>query len=326
MEPLPPTPPKRKLLDQVRDAIRLKHYSYKTEQTYVAWIRRYILFYNKRHPQEMGTEEVEAFLTHLAVTENVAASTQNQALSALLFLYRYVLQQPLTENVEAIRAKRSKHLPTVFTVTEVKAVLGAMTGTPQLMAELLYGTGMRLNEGLRLRVKDVDFGQRQIIVRDTKGNQDRVTVLPQRIIERLQAHLVLIKHQHQQDLNQGYGQVYLPYALERKYPNVDRDWIWQYVFPASTRSKDPRSGIVRRHHLDPSVIQKAIKVAVRQAGITKKASCHTLRHSFATHLLQNGYDIRTVQELLGHKDVKTTMIYTHVLNRGGQGVISPLDR
>lgn len=326
MEPLPPTPPKRKLLDQVRDAIRLKHYSYKTEQTYVAWIRRYILFHNKRHPQEMGTEEVEAFLTHLAVTENVAASTQNQALSALLFLYRYVLQQPLTENVEAIRAKRSKHLPTVFTVTEVKAVLGAMTGTPQLMAELLYGTGMRLNEGLRLRVKDVDFGQQQIIVRDTKGNQDRVTVLPQRIIERLQAHLVLIKHQHQQDLNQGYGQVYLPYALERKYPNVDRDWIWQYVFPASTRSKDPRSGIVRRHHLDPSVIQKAIKVAVRQAGITKKASCHTLRHSFATHLLQNGYDIRTVQELLGHKDVKTTMIYTHVLNRGGQGVISPLDR
>jgi len=251
MEPLPPTPPKRKLLDQVRDAIRLKHYSYKTEQTYVAWIRRYILFYNKRHPQEMGTEEVEAFLTHLAVTENVAASTQNQALSALLFLYRYVLQQPLTENVEAIRAKRSKHLPTVFTVAEVKAVLGAMTGTPQLMAELLYGTGTRLNEGLRLRVKDVDFGQQQIIVRDTKGNQDRVTVLPQRIIERLQAHLVLIKHQHQQDLNQGYGQVYLPYALERKYPNVDRDWIWQYVFPASTRSKDPRSGIVRRHHLDP---------------------------------------------------------------------------
>ena len=326
MEPLPPTPPKRKLLDQVRDAIRLKHYSYKTEQTYVAWIRRYILFHNKRHPQEMGTEEVEAFLTHLAVTDNVAASTQNQALSALLFLYRYVLQQPLTENVEAIRAKRSKHLPTVFTVTEVKAVLGAMTGTPQLMAELLYGTGMRLNEGLRLRVKDVDFGQQQIIVRDTKGNQDRVTVLPQRIIERLQAHLVLIKHQHQQDLNQGYGQVYLPYALERKYPNVDRDWIWQYVFPASTRSKDPRSGIVRRHHLDPSVIQKAIKVAVRQAGITKKASCHTLRHSFATHLLQNGYDIRTVQELLGHKDVKTTMIYTHVLNRGGQGVMSPLDR
>jgi len=325
MEPLPPIPPKRKLLDQVRDAIRLKHYSYKTEQSYVAWIRRYILFHNKRHPQEMGTEEVEAFLTHLAVTENVAASTQNQALSAVLFLYRYVLQQPLTENVDAIRAKRSKHLPTVLTVAEVKAVLGAMTGTPQLMAELLYGTGMRLNEGLRLRVKDVDFGQQQIIVRDTKGNQDRVTVLPQRIVERLQAHLVLIRHQHQRDLDQGYGQVYLPYALERKYPNADRDWIWQYVFPASTRSKDPRSGIVRRHHLDPSIIQKAIKAAIRQVGIAKKASCHTLRHSFATHLLENGYDIRTVQELLGHKDVKTTMIYTHVLNRGGLGVRSPLD-
>jgi integron integrase len=325
MEPLPPNPPKRKLLDQVRDAIRLKHYSYKTEQSYVAWIRRYILFHNKRHPQEMGTEEVEAFLTHLAVTENVAASTQNQALSALIFLYRYVLQQPLTENVDAIRAKRSKHLPTVLTVAEVKAVLGAMTGTPQLMAELLYGTGMRLNEGLRLRVKDVDFGQQQIIVRDTKGKQDRRTVLPQRIVERLQAHLVLIRHQHQQDLSQGYGQVYLPYALERKYPNADRDWIWQYVFPANTRSKDPRSGIVRRHHLDPSIIQKAIKAAIRQVGITKKASCHTLRHSFATHLLENGYDIRTVQELLGHKDVKTTMIYTHVLNRGGLGVRSPLD-
>ena len=325
MEPLPPIPPQRKRLDQVRDAIRLKHYSYKTEQSYVAWIRRYILFHNKRHPQEMGTEEVEAFLTHLAVTENVAASTQNQALSALIFLYRYVLQQPLTENVDAIRAKRSKHLPTVLTVAEVKAVLGAMTGTPQLMAELLYGTGMRLNEGLRLRVKDVDFGQQQIIVRDTKGNQDRVTVLPQRIVERLQAHLVLIRHQHQQDLDQGYGQVYLPYALERKYPNADRDWIWQYVFPASTRSKDPRSGIVRRHHLDPSIIQKAIKAAIRQVGIAKKASCHTLRHSFATHLLENGYDIRTVQELLGHKDVKTTMIYTHVLNRGGLGVRSPLD-
>ena len=325
MEPLPPNPPKRKLLDQVRDAIRLKHYSYKTEQSYVAWIRRYILFHNKRHPQEMGTEEVEAFLTHLAVTENVAASTQNQALSALIFLYRYVLQQPLTENVDAIRAKRSKHLPTVLTVAEVKAVLGAMTGTPQLMAELLYGTGMRLNEGLRLRVKDVDFGKQQIIVRDTKGKQDRRTVLPQRIVERLQAHLVLIRHQHQQDLSQGYGQVYLPYALERKYPNADRDWIWQYVFPANTRSKDPRSGIVRRHHLDPSIIQKAIKAAIRQVGITKKASCHTLRHSFATHLLENGYDIRTVQELLGHKDVKTTMIYTHVLNRGGLGVRSPLD-
>lgn len=200
-----------------------------------------------------------------------------------------------------------------------------MTGTPQLMAELLYGTGMRLNEGLRLRVKDVDFGQQQIIVRDTKGNQDRVTVLPRRIVERLQAHLVLIRHQHQQDLNQGYGQVYLPYALERKYPNADRDWIWQYVFPASTRSQDPRSGIVRRHHLDPSIIQKAMKAAVRQVGVPKKASCHTLRHSFATHLLENGYDIRTVQELLGHKDVKTTMIYTHVLNRGGLGVRSPLD-
>ncbi|WP_017305744.1 integron integrase [Spirulina subsalsa] len=325
MESLPPDPPKRKLLDQVRDAIRLKHYSYRTEQSYVAWIRRYILFHNKRHPKDMGSLEVETFLTHLAVTENVAASTQNQALSALLFLYRYVLEQPLEQNIDAIRAKRSKHLPTVLTVSEVQKLLGVMTGTPQLVAEILYGAGLRLNEGLRLRVKDVDFHQQQIIVRDTKGNQDRITVLPQRVIERLQAHLVLVKHQHQQDLNQGYGQVYLPYALERKYPNADRDWVWQYIFPASTRSKDPRSGIVRRHHLHESVIQKAVKAGIRQVGIDKKASCHTFRHSFATHLLQNGYDIRTVQELLGHKDVKTTMIYTHVLNQGGKGVISPLD-
>lgn len=325
MEPLPPEPPKRKLLDQVRDALRLKHYSDRTEQSYVAWIRRYILFHNKRHPKDMGASEVEAFLTHLAVAENVAASTQNQALSALLFLYRYVLQQPLPGDMDAIRAKRPKYLPTVLTVAEVKALLGAMTGTPQLVAELLYGAGLRLNEGLRLRVKDIDFGQQQIIVRDTKGNQDRITMLPQRVIDRLQAHLVMVKHQHQQDLHQGYGQVYLPYALERKYPNADRDWIWQYIFPASTRSQDPRRGIIRRHHLDESVIQKAVKAAIRQVGINKKASCHTLRHSFATHLLQNGYDIRTVQELLGHKDVKTTMIYTHVLNRGGYGVKSPLD-
>ena len=325
MEPLLSTSAQQKLLDQVRDVIRLKRYSHKTEQSYVAWVQRYILFHNKRQPQEMGAEEVEAFLTHLAVTENVAASTQNQARSALIFLYRHVLQHPLTENIEAIRAKRSKDLPTVLTIAEVKAVLGAMTGTPQLMAELLYGTGMRLNEGLQIRVKDVDFGQQQITVRDTQGNQDRVTVLPQRIVERLQAHLVLIKHQHQQDLDQGYGQVYLPYALERKYANADRDWIWQYVFTASNRSEDPQSGIVHRHHLDPSIIQKAIKVAVRQVGIAKKASCHTLRHSFATHLLENGYDIRTVQELLGHKDVKTTMVYTHVVNRNGLGVRSPLD-
>jgi integron integrase len=273
----------------------------------------------------MGVAEVQAFLTHLAVTENVAASTQNQALSALLFLYRYVLEQPLDESIDAVRANRSQHLPTVLTVAEVQGILQQMSGVPLLIAQMLYGSGLRVLEGLRLRVKDVDFAQQQIVVRDTKGNRDRVTMLPETVIERLQAHLVLVRYQHQQDLAQGFGSVYLPYALERKYPHADRDWIWQYVFPSSRLSVDPRSDITRRHHLDATVMQKAVRRAVKQAAIPKKVGCHTFRHSFATHLLQNGYDIRTVQELLGHKDVKTTMIYTHVLNRGGRGVRSPLD-
>jgi len=317
--------PKRKFLDQLRDILRAKHYSYSTEQTYVGWVRRYILFHNKRHPQEMGEPEVEAFLTHLAVNENVSASTQNQALCALVFTYRYLLKQPLSESIEAVRAKRPKHLPVVLTVTETRSLLQKMNGTPLLVAQLLYGSGLRLMEGLRLRVKDVDFEQQQIMIRDGKGYQDRVTLLPTSVVDALKAHLREVKYLHEKDLQEGYGQVYLPYALERKYPKAGRDWIWQYVFPASIRSQDPRSGIIRRHHLDPSVIQKAVKTALQQVGISKKASCHTLRHSFATHLLQNGYDIRTVQELLGHKDVKTTMIYTHVLNKGGLGVRSPLD-
>jgi integron integrase len=318
-------PKPKKLLDQVRDAIRLKHYSYRTEQTYVGWIRRYILFHNKRHPREMGYQEVEMFLTFLAVENQVSASTQNQALSALLFLYRHVLNQELEQPLDAVRAKPSRYLPTVLTKAEVRAVLQQVSGVHGLVLKVLYGSGLRLTEGLQLRVKDVDFAQRQIVVRDAKGQESRVTMLSESLIEPLQAHLQRVRRLHQRDLDAGYGSVYLPFALERKYPNADRAWIWQFVFPAFGLSKDPRSGIVRRHHLHETGVQKAIKQAVQAAGIEKRVSCHTFRHSFATHLLEDGYDIRTVQELLGHKDVKTTMIYTHVLNRGGRGVRSPLD-
>jgi integron integrase len=319
------TPRPKKLLDQVRDALRVKHYAYRTEESYVQWIRRYILFHNKRHPKDMAEPEVQAFLTHLAVENNVAASTQNQALSALLFLYRHVLHQPLSESIDAVRARQSKHLPTVLTPEEVQQVLKYLEGTYQLLAKLLYGAGLRVKEGLRLRVKDVDFAQGQLIIRDAKGNKDRLTVLPQSLTAQLQAHLVQVKQTFQDDLALGYGAVYLPFALERKYPNAKREWKWQYLFPAKQRSIDPRSKEVRRHHLDDGVLQRSLKQATRSAKIDKNVSCHTLRHSFATHLLQNGYDIRTVQELLGHKDVKTTMIYTHVLNKGGLGVRSPLD-
>jgi integron integrase len=318
------TPPK-KLLDQVRDAIRLKHYSYRTEETYVQWIRRYILFHDKRHPKEMGVPEIEAFLTHLAVVEHVAASTQNQAFSALLFLYRHVLEIPLDDRIKALRAKQSRYRPTVLTPEEARAVIDQLSGVHRLLVILLYGSGLRLRELLQLRVKDIDFVQRQIVVRATKGGESRVTVLPDRAINLLRRHLEQVKTLHQQDLNQGYGATQLPFALAKKYKNASREWAWQYVFPASTRCRDPRTGQVLRYHLHESGLQKALKQAVRAAGIEKRVSCHTFRHSFATHLLQNGYDIRTVQELLGHKDVKTTMIYTHVLNRGGQGVRSPLD-
>lgn len=317
--------PPKKLLDQVRDTIRLKHYSYRTEQTYVQWIRRYILFHNKRHPRDMGAPEIEAFLSHLAVEGNVTANTQNQAFHAILFLYREVLHQELNASINALRAKPSRYLPTVLTQDEVLRVLRELSGVYQLVVKLLYGCGLRQTECLSLRVKDIDFGQNQIIVRNGKGMEDRVTMLPVSIVEVLQAHLKLVKHRYQQDLERGYGSVYLPFALERKYPNANREWGWQYVFPADQISRDPRSGIVRRHHLHESGLQRAIKQAVRSARIDKRVSCHTFRHSFATHLLENGYDIRTVQELLGHKDVKTTMIYTHVLNRGGRGVRSPLD-
>ncbi len=319
MEPKP-----KKLLDQLRDAIRLKHYSIRTENSYVDWIRRYILFHNTRHPSEMGAPEVQAFLTHLAVKENVAASTQNQALSALLFLYREVLKKDLGP-IDALRAQKPKRLPTVLTKDEVRRVIGRLSGTHQLMAKLLYGSGLRLMECLRLRVKDLDFAQRAIIVRDGKGMEDRVTILPESLIAPLQEHLQRVKRLHDEDLAKGYGAVYLPYALERKYPNASREWIWQYVFPSKRLSVDPRSGETRRHHADESGLQKALRQAAKAASIPKRVSPHTFRHSFATHLLEAGYDIRTVQELLGHKDVRTTMIYTHVLQRGGLAVRSPLD-
>jgi integron integrase len=320
-----PEKPSRKLLDQLRDVLQTQHYSLRTENAYVDWARRFILFHNKRHPQEMGVPEIEAFLTHLALERSFSASTQNQALSAILFLYRQVLGLEI-EAVDAVRARKPKRLPTVLTRSEALRVINAMTGTPQLMAKLLYGSGLRLLECVRLRVKDIDFEQYAITVRDGKGEKDRVTMLPDSVVTPLTEHLARVRQLHSQDLAPGNGTVHLPYALAVKYPNANREWCWQYVFPAKRLSIDPRSGAVRRHHVHESSLQKAIQVAARLAGITNKpVSPHTFRHSFATHLLESGYDIRTVQELLGHKDVKTTMIYTHVLNRGGLAVRSPLD-
>jgi len=328
MQQTPPTSPPqgKKLLDQVSDAIRIKHYSQRTEQTYRDWIKRYILFHNKRHPKDMGAEEIQAFISYLANERHLAASSQNQALSAILFLYRHVLQKEIDLPSDLIRAEKSKTLPTVLTHTEALAVINHMTGVTKLMAQLLYGSGLRLMECLRLRVKDIDFGNHAILVRDGKGEDDRVTILPNSLIPALQEQIKTVAIIHEQDLRKGYGQVYLPYALARKYPNAAKELPWQYLFPAISLSVDPASGKTMRHHLDESVLQKAIRTAAKAAGITKPVSPHTFRHSFATQLLQNGYDIRTVQELLGHKDVKTTMIYTHVLQRGGYAVKSPLDR
>jgi integron integrase len=322
--PSAPTPPK--LLDQVRNKIRVKHYSIRTETQYLQWIKRFILFHGKRHPKDMGAAEVEAFLSHLAVEGNVSASTQNQALSALLFLYREVLAIELPWLDDVVRAKKPQRLPSVLNRAEVSLVLERMEGTYSLMARLLYGTGMRLMECCRLRVKDIDFGQREILIRDGKGAKDRVTMLPETLISDLQAHLVKRRRLYEDDLNKGMAEVFLPDALERKYPNAPNEWAWQYVFSSGSYSIDPRSGRERRHHIDEKLLQRAMKKAVTASGITKFATPHTLRHSFATHLLEGGYDIRTVQELLGHSDVSTTMIYTHVLNKGGRGVVSPLDR
>ncbi|MEW5787673.1 MAG: integron integrase [Pseudomonadota bacterium] len=315
-----------KLLDQLRDRIRLKHYSLRTEQAYLQWVKRYILFHGKRHPAEMGKAEVEAFLTSLAVERNVTASTQTQALSALLFLYREVLLLELPWLSEITRAKKPSRLPTVLNRHEVQALLKSVDDPRMdLIIRLLYGTGMRLLECLRLRVKDVDFVRLEILVREGKGNKDRVTMLPVSLAERLKSHLKVVKALHDDDLARGKGEVWLPHALAVKYPHASRQWGWQYVFPAAGLSVDPRSDAVRRHHVEDKQVQRAVKKAVAKAAIAKPVTPHTLRHSFATHLLEGGYDIRTVQELLGHSDVSTTMIYTHVLNKGGRGVRSPLD-
>lgn len=318
-------PSKPKLLDQVRNAIRVKHYSFRTEEAYTDWIRRFILFHDKRHPDSMGEEEVAQFLTHLAREGNVAASTQNQALNALLFLYKEVLKQEIGWLQQVERAKKPPKLPVVLSRDEVRQIFVHLKGMPKIMAGLLYGSGLRLMECVQLRVKDIDFAYAQITVRDAKGGKDRITMLPLNLAEPLRRHLFRVKAQHEQDLEDGFGQVHLPFALARKYPSAAREWGWQYVFPSSRISQDPRTGAQQRHHVAEGILQSALKNAVRASGITKRATCHSLRHSFATHLLTKGYDIRTVQELLGHKDVSTTMIYTHVLNKPGLGVKSPLD-
>lgn len=317
--------PQSRLLDQVRHAIRTLHYSYRTEEAYIHWIKQYIFFHHKRHPQEMGKKEISEFLTHLAVNKNVAASTQNQALCAVIFLYKQVLQKDPGEFEHIVWAKKPAKMPVVFNRREVKAILDQLTGVYRIIGDLLYGSGLRLMECLRLRVKDIDFNYHQIIIQDGKGGKDRVTVLPSVVSEALEHHLKQVKKLYEIDRKENQPGVQLPYALERKYPNAGKQWGWYWVFPAPNLSTDSRSGIRRRHHIHESTVQRAVKEAIRKAGIHKHAGCHTFRHSFATHLLEAGYDIRTVQELLGHKDVKTTMIYTHVLSKGGLGVKSPLD-
>ncbi|MGP1666122.1 MAG: integron integrase [Rhodanobacter sp.] len=318
--------PAPRLLEQVRERMRRLGMARRSEEAYVGWIRRFILYHDKRHPTELGAAEVEGFLTSLAVDGKVAASTQNQALSALLFLYKQVLGLELPWLAGVERAKKPQRLPLVLTREEVGALLAEMSGLPWLMGSLLYGTGMRLMECVRLRVKDVDFACGEILIRQGKGGKDRRTMLPKSLRQPLEAQIAEAARIHDRDKAAGFGQVWMPDALARKFPSAPLEWGWQYVFPASTRSVDPRDGVVRRHHLDESTLQRAVKTARQRSGVVKPATCHTLRHSFATHLLEAGYDIRTIQELLGHKDVATTQIYTHVLNRGGHGVLSPLDR
>ncbi|TDU25911.1 integron integrase [Panacagrimonas perspica] len=314
-----------KLLDRLRDEMRRRNLSLRTEKTYQHWNRRYIIFHGKRHPKEMGEPEITQFLTHLARDRHCSASTQNQALASILFLYKWILRQPVDWVDTFQRAKKPQRLPQVFSQEECRHVLAALSGTRWLMASLLYGAGLRLTECITLRVKDIDLTRLQITVRDGKGAKDRVTILPKALVPSLQIHLDKARELHQLDLGQGFGEASLPYALARKYPKAGFDWGWQYVFPSAKRSVDPYSGRTKRHHVFPDTLQRAVKGAIRTAGITKHTSCHTFRHSFATHLLERGQDIRTIQELLGHNDVATTMIYTHVLGKGVQGVISPLD-
>lgn len=314
-----------KLLEQARDMLRMNHYSLKTERSYLHWMERYIRFHKLRHPREMGTNEVTEFVSHLAVSEHVSPSTQNQALAGVLYLYRQVLGIEL-DRIDAIRAKGEQHIPAVLSIDETLRLLDNLQGVYRLIGDLLYGSGLRLNEALQLRVKDVDFDHCALTIRNTKSNRDRIVPLARQATEPLRLHLAKMKAQHDEDLSRGYGSVELPYALAKKYPNAEFEWGWQYVFPAAGFSADPRSGVVRRHHIFETTIQRAVKAAARQAGIVVPVGPHTLRHCFATHLLQSGADIRTVQEVMGHKDVKTTMVYTHVLNRGGLVVTSPLDR
>jgi len=317
----------RKLLDEVRDVMRLHHYSIHTERTYSDWIKRYIRYHRMTDRQDLidGEAKIETFLTHLAVDKSVAPSTQNQAMNALVFLYKHVLKQPLDQEINAVRASRKINIPVVMTRKEVAQIIALMERVPQLIVKLLYGSGLRIMETVRLRVQDIDYELKCLTVRSGKGAKDRITTFPTSVIPLLENHLSRVKLIHKQDLDQGYGEVYMPNALARKYPNAAKEWNWQYVFPARNLAIDPRGGKVRRHHVDPSVINKAIKITVRKTGLTKRISAHTFRHSFATHLLQRGTNIRTIQALLGHKDVATTMIYTHVLQQGGQDVLSPLD-
>ena len=314
-----------KLLEEVRNVIRRKHYSIRTEQAYISWIKNYIAFHGMRHPRDMGKREIEAFLNHLARNRQVASATQNQAFNAILFLYRDVLGIELADSINASRAKKPQRVPMVMTHAEAMQVIGLLKGTYRTMAWILYGSGLRLMECVRLRVQDIDFGMNHLVVRNGKGMKDRVTVLPEKVTPALHNQIQFTEALHRQDLDQGYGHVYLPYALERKYPGAGGELAWQYVFPASHLSVDPRSGRTMRHHIDESSLQKAVKQAAQRAQIHKPVGCHTFRHSFATRLLENGYDIRTVQELLGHKNVNTTMIYTHVMHKGAQAVKSPID-
>jgi integron integrase len=316
---------KPRLLEQVRQCLRVHHYSYRTEQQYLGWIRRFIVFHGKRHPRELGATEVEGFLTDLAVRGNVAAATQNQALAAVLFLYRHVLRQDLPWLEHVVRARKPKRLPVVLTRAETRAVLAQLPGVYWLIGNLLYGSGMRLMECLRLRVQDIDFSYSRVTVRTGKGDRDRVTILPGMIVAPLQAHLRAMEERHRVALRAGYGGVALPPSVAHKNPRATLEWVWQYVFPALRASRDPRSGVERRHHIMEDSVQRQMRAAVRRAGIDKSASCHTLRHCFATHLLERGYDIRTVQELLGHANVSTTQIYTHVLQKGANAVASPAD-
>lgn len=315
------------LLEEMRRTMRRRHYSIRTEQAYCAWVKRYVLFHKMRTREDLyhGEKKIESFLSHLAIDLHVSPSTQNQAMNALVFLYKHVLKQPLDKEINAERAPKLVKVPVVLTRDEARRVITLMSGVHQRVVKLLYGSGLRIIECLRLRVQDIDFAMKTLTIRSAKGGKDRITTFPATLIDPLQEHLKRVKIIHEQDLKAGYGEVYMPHALARKYPNAPKDWRWQYVFPASHLSRDPRSDKLRRHHLDPSPINKAISAAVRQAGIDKRVSAHTFRHSFATHLLQRGTDIRTIQALLGHKDVSTTMIYTHILQQGGQGVTSPLD-